>query len=97
MNVWTLMLAFAAVLPATATASPPQPIDVTVDCDRPALPTQHDVSRLTGIDNFTQAYDTRVRLMAEAHRACQADGVEKVLLVWERFPKPARAVAVAQR
>ncbi len=97
MNVWTLMLAFAVAVPATAAASPPQPINLTVDCDRPARPSQRDVSTLTGIDNFTQAYDTRARLMAEAQRACQADGVQKVLLVWERYPKPARAVALAQR
>lgn len=93
MNAWTLMLAFAAALPAAAAASPPQPVDVVIECGRPALPSQRDVSRLTGIDNFSQAYDTRAKLMAEAHRACQTEGVDKVLLVWEGHPGPARAVA----
>lgn len=95
MNAWTLLLVFAAALPTAAAASPPQPVDVVIDCDRPALPTQRDVARLTGIDNFTQAYGMRGRLMAEAQRACQAEGVAKVQLVWEGgYPSRARAVAV---
>ena len=47
---------FAAILPICAQASQPQPIPMIIDCAHPALPSQQDVARFTGIDNFAQAY-----------------------------------------
>ncbi|MEO6076624.1 MAG: hypothetical protein ABIP56_07440 [Dokdonella sp.] len=71
---------FAAILPICAQASQPQPIPMIIDCAHPALPSQQDVARFTGIDNFAQAYATRARLLQQTSRECRR-GVASVTLV----------------
>ena len=84
-------LAFAAAFVSTAaSASPPEPATITIDCARPTLPSQQAIARLTGVDNFSQAYAVRARLMGDAKRACQSAG--KVQLVLGTAPE-ARALA----
>jgi hypothetical protein len=63
---------------------------ITVDCARPSLPSQQDIARLTGVDNFGQAYRARARLMVDAQRACQSP-IAKVRLVLA--PAPERKLA----
>lgn len=82
-------LALAAALAAApATASPPEPVTITVDCARPTLPGQQAIARLTGVDNFSQAYAVRARLMGDAKRACQS--ASKVQLVLGAAPEARR-------
>lgn len=85
-------LAFAAATSPAAAATPEaEPVSILVDCARPALPSQQDITRLTGAANFSQAYALRARLMGEAKRACHS--ASKVRLVLE--PAQAdRALAV---
>lgn len=71
---------FAAILPLCAQASQPQLIPLVVDCANPVLPSQHDVARFTGIDNFAQAYAVRTRLLQQSARECRR-GVASVTLV----------------
>ncbi|MBU8977191.1 MULTISPECIES: hypothetical protein [unclassified Lysobacter] len=74
-------LALAAALAAApASAQETGPVTLEIDCARPALPSQQDITRLTGVANFSQAYAVRARLMGDAKRACQsADKVRLVL------------------
>jgi hypothetical protein len=65
-----------------ASASPPQPVEITIDCARPALPSQAAFARLAGIDNPGQAYAARARLMLRAQRACQP-GVARLQVMLE--------------
>jgi len=91
----TLALALAATMPLSALASPPQPVEIVVDCAHPALPSQQEFARFTGIDNFGQAYAMRARVMIRAQRACKR-GAGQVRVVLE-LPKrePVRALAHA--
>ena len=83
---------FVALLPACVLAAPPP---VAIDCARPALPSQRAIARLTGLDNFTQVYAERTRLMIDAQRACRP-GVARVQLVdAARAPRPSMPVAIA--
>ncbi len=92
----------AAMLIAIAIASTPavagQPVAPTaslvIDCANPALPSQREVGELLGQDNFSQVYDSRRALMAEAHRACHRAGVRYARLT---RAKPARPVREAPR
>ena len=92
----TRILAFAlAVLPACVLATPPRDAEVAIDCAHPALPSQRAVARLTGLDNFTQVYAERTRLMINAQRAC-TPGVARVRLVdATRVPAPSAPIALA--
>lgn len=82
MNLSALSLAAALALAALpAAATPPQTDTLLIDCERPALPDQHAVARLTGIDNLGQVYAVRARLMADAGRACQRAGAQQVRIV----------------
>jgi hypothetical protein len=101
MNVRTclVLLSLSASFGAAsihATEAPVGETDIVVDCAKPALPSQREVGEMTGQYNFSQVYATRARLMAEAHRACQRDGVARVRLV---MAPPAREPArtIAQR
>ena len=95
LSALTLTAAFAlAALPAAA--SPPQTVSLSIDCERPALPDQQQVARLTGIDNLSQTYAVRARLMAEAARACQRVGAEQVRIVLAPQAEPARRLATAR-
>ena len=95
----TLALALAAAMPLSALASPPQPVGITIDCAAPALPSQQEFARFTGIDNFGQAYDMRAKVMVRARRACKrgADEVRVVLELPKREPASALALADAPR
>lgn len=73
----------AITLPVCAQASSPQPIPFVVQCAHPVLPTQADVARFTGVDNFAQLYATRTRLMQQAGRECRR-GVAQVTLVMQQ-------------
>ena len=65
-----------------------------VDCVKPALPSQREVGEMTGQYNFSQVYATRARLMSEARRACQREGITRVRLVMEpRARETTRTVA----
>ncbi len=65
-----------------------------VDCVKPALPSQREVGEMTGQYNFSQIYATRARLMSEARRACQREGITRVRLVMEpRARETTRTVA----
>ena len=88
---------FAAILPLCAHASQPQPISLVIDCVHPVLPSQHDVARFTGIDNFTQAYAARARLLQQTGRECRR-GVASVTLVLQPLDSsngPTRQLAAA--
>ena len=43
--------------PLRPLASPPHQATVYVDCNDLQMPSQQDVAGLTGVDNFSQAYD----------------------------------------
>jgi uncharacterized protein len=97
MNLATLSLAAALVLiAAPAAATPPQAVSLLIDCERPALPDQQAVARLTGIDNLSQAYAVRARLMADASRACHRDGARHVRLVLAPQAGAARRLAAVR-
>lgn len=97
MNLATLSLAAAlALIAAPAAATPPQAMSLLIDCERPALPDQQAVARLTGIDNLSQAYAVRARLMADASRACQRAGARQVRLVLAPQAGDARRLAAAR-
>jgi hypothetical protein len=75
------VLAFAALLPGVALASPPHQATVYVDCNDLQMPSQQEVAGLTGADNFSQAYDRRTRLMIEIQRLCQQRGGQFQLVI----------------
>lgn len=86
------LLASFGVASAHATEVPVGEPNIVVDCARPALPSQREVGEMTGQYNFSQVYATRARLMAEARRACQREGVARVRLV-TAAPRAARESA----
>lgn len=89
MNTPFLCLPFAALLLANAgqaatTEASPSPAPGTpigVDCADRALPSQREVGQMLGQHNLGQVHASRARLMAEVARACQREGVAKVLLI----------------
>lgn len=91
MNAHLALLALALVA-ANAMAAGPQDEalapTITIDCQRPQLPSQQAVARLTGVDNLGQAYAMRARLMSDARRACLRNpGVDQVVMT---RPQPSR-------
>lgn len=95
MNARISLLAFAAVMPVAALASPPHQATVYVDCNDLRMPSQQEVAGLTGADNFSQAYDRRTRLMVEVQRLCEQRGGQFQLVI-EPSPDQDR-VRIAQR
>lgn len=88
-----LLISFGAAS-AHATETPAAEPAVVVDCAKPALPSQREVGEMTGQYNFSQVYATRARLMSEARRACQREGVTRVrLVVAPPAREPTRTVA----
>jgi sugar/nucleoside kinase (ribokinase family) len=88
-----LALALTAALPSNAAESSAQTPGIVIDCARPVLPSQEEVSSLTGIENFGQAYAARSRLMEQGLRACKR-GAKQVVIVSPSQPRPdAPAVA----
>lgn len=81
MNARISVLAFAALLPVAALASPPHQATVYVDCNDLQMPSQQEVAGLTGADNFSQAYDRRTRLMVEVQRLCEQRGGQFQLVI----------------
>ena len=79
-----------------ATEVPVGEASIVVDCAKPALPSQREVGEMTGQYNFSQVYATRTRLMAEARRACQREGVARVRLVMSSPAARESARTVAQ-
>lgn len=73
---------FAAILPLWAHASQPQSIELVIDCAHKSLPSQTEVARFTGIDDFSAAFAARARLTQQAGRECQR-GVASVTLLLE--------------
>ena len=95
MNARISLLAFAAVMPVAALASPPHQATVYVDCNDLQMPSQQEVAGLTGADNFSQAYDRRTRLMVEIQRLCEQRGGQFQLVI---EPSPDQnSVRIAQR
>lgn len=95
MNARTALLAFVALLPVAALASPPHQATVYVDCNDLQMPSQQEVAGLTGADNFSQAYDRRTRLMVEVQRLCEQRGGQFQLVI---EPSPDQdSVRIAQR
>lgn len=77
-----------------ATEAPAGEPAIVVDCAKPALPSQREVGEMTGQYNFSQIYATRARLMSEARRACQREGITRVRLVMAPPARePVRTVA----
>lgn len=92
-----LALALIAALPANAAEPQAQTPGIVIDCAAPALPSQQDVSTLTGIDNFGQTYAARNRLMQQGLRACKR-GAKHVVIVSPSQPRQdAPAVARVDR
>lgn len=76
-----LPLAAGAETPATQTAPVEvAPLQIIVQCARPALPNQQAFARLAGIDNFGQAYAARNKAMLQTQRECK-QGASAVQLV----------------
>ena len=88
------LLASFGIASAHATEAPATEPGIVVDCVKPALPSQREVGEMTGQYNFSQIYATRARLMSEARRACQREGITRVRLVMEpRARETTRTVA----
>lgn len=94
MNAKIPALALIVALPLCATAAQPEPAGITMDCARPALPSQQQVARLAGLDNFGQVYAARERLMRQGLRACER-GARQVVIVWIPAPGKPSSPAVA--
>lgn len=87
-------LASLGIAPVHASEVSGRQSSVVIDCANPALPSQREVGEMTGQSNFGQVYATRARLMSEARRACQRDGISRVRLVMAApAQEPVRAVA----
>lgn len=88
------LFASFGVAPVHAAEAPVGAPAIVVDCAKPALPSQREVGEMTGQHNFSQVYATRARLMAEARRACQREGITRVrLVIAPPAREPARRVA----
>ncbi len=76
-----LLLSVATFAAAAQPAPDPMAPSITIDCQRPLLPSQQAIARLTGIDNMGQAYAVRTRLMVDTQRACQRNaGLVRLVL-----------------
>ncbi|MFT3755450.1 MAG: hypothetical protein QM769_05805 [Pseudoxanthomonas sp.] len=76
---------FLTLMAATVPASAAETAGIVFDCANPALPSQREVGELLGQSNFSQAYDSRTKLMAQLRRACKHEGARLVHLL----PTPA--------
>lgn len=82
MNAKTLaILILATAWPMGGLAA--EPATVTIDCKQMRLPSQRAVADLLGIDNFSQLYDARARLMVKAGRTCKQLNADRIELVLE--------------
>lgn len=98
MNARTLaILIVATAWPLGGLAS--EPATVTIDCQQMRLPSQRAVAALLGIDNFSQLYDARARLMVMAGRTCKQLNADRIELVLElgSVTRDRRLVARARR
>lgn len=79
-----LLACAAAIAPAKANAGDPPATaagTLVVDCATKARPSQVAVGESLGINNLSQVYEARTRLMAEVHRACHRQGARQVQIV----------------
>lgn len=96
-----LLASAAALAPATANAGdiPAAAASVlVVDCATKSRPSQVAVGQLLGINNLSQVYEARSRLMAEVHRACHRSGARQVQIVSassRKRPNPASGQVAA--
>jgi hypothetical protein len=86
-----LLIAVAVASTSAAAEQPAVPAtSVVIDCANFALPSQREVGELLGQHNFSQVYDSRRALMAEAHRACHRKGPRYARLTGEKPARPGR-------
>ena len=93
------LLALAASLAASASVAAgvrPLATEIIIDCQTRALPSQAQVSSMLGVDNFSEAYAARSRLMANAARACQRPGTEMVRITRAPASSQTRSSGVAK-
>lgn len=88
-----LVLALTAALPANAAEPTAQTPGIVIDCAAPALPSQQEVSVLTGIENYGQAYAARARLMQQGLRACKRGAKHVVIVNQPSSPQKLPAIA----
>ncbi|UNK48239.1 hypothetical protein MNR01_10680 [Lysobacter sp. S4-A87] len=87
-RLFVLLLAVVAPVAAAQSATDPMSPTITIDCQRPLLPSQQDIARLTGVDNLGQAYAVRTRLMIDTQRACQRNaGIVQLVLANPQAPR----------
>lgn len=85
-----LLIAVAVASTPAAAGQPAAPAaNIVIDCANFAPPSQRQVGELLGQDNFSQIYDSRRALMAEAHRACHRKGARYARLMREKPARPA--------
>ena len=77
------VLPVALLLASATPLAAARPATLTVDCASRSLPSQRAVGEFLGLHNQGQVYAARSRLMAQAARACQADGAQRIDLVLE--------------
>jgi len=92
-------LAVAGVLAPLSLSAQIPAITVTgntlvIACASPRLPSQAEVGRVLGIDNFSQTYAARAGLMVDVRHACLAGNSE---IVATRAPDRPALVLVAMR
>lgn len=89
-----LLLGVATLAPVSARAGDAPAAGASalvIDCATKSRPSQVAVGQLLGMDNLSQVYDARSRLMAEVHRACHRNGAKQVQVVAapsRKRPKP---------
>lgn len=93
----TSLALILATLPLSALAESPQPAGITIDCAHLTMPSQQAVARLTGIDNVTQAYDARTRLLVNVQRSCKQHGGTILLVLGPGTDSVDRRVAIQAR
>ena len=88
-----LIVIAIASTPAVAEQAAAPTASLVIDCAHPALPSQREVGELLGQHNFSQVYDSRRALMAEARRACHRKGARYARLMGEKPARPTREAA----
>ena len=96
MNAKTLAFILAS-LPVCALAAQPPSDGILIDCTHPVFPSQQQVAQLTGIDNFTQAYAARTRLLLVAQRSCKQLQADSILLVRAAGTSGDRRIVITPR
>ncbi len=69
-------------------------IPFTVSCPLRHLPSQREIGDALGLDNFTQIYAERARVLETVQQDCLR-GVKRVTVAGHKVADPGREVAVA--